>query len=205
MVWVEYPDIAPLAEKIGAPPCGNKPDGSPNYAVPILYDPTVDTHLTNSLDIALYLDQTHPGDVPLFPPGTEALIRAWDDLWMQKAGIPLYQLLLADICAQLNPPSQAYFRATREAKFGSLKPPQDAWSKLEVGLGAIDAYMGQARFVAGERVTYADMIMAGWFIFARRVWGKDSEAWERVEGWHDGRWKRLLEDFADFEYVGACP
>ncbi|KAI0031383.1 hypothetical protein K488DRAFT_52171 [Vararia minispora EC-137] len=199
--WVEYPDIAPLAQKIGASPCGQKPDGGPLYAVPILYDPVTESCYTDSFDIALHLEAAYTNAPSVFPNRTKALIRAWDEIWMEKAGRPMYQLILSSVHAQLSQASQTYFRETREAKFGTLEAPPDTWEKLEHGLSSIDAYMAQSRFVMGEQMTYADMVMAGWLICVRRVLGMESDGWRRIEQWHNGRWKRFVDEFAHLEYV----
>ena len=48
-VWVEYPDIVAVLEKIGAPPAGKAPDGSPKYTLPAIYDPNTKLLCLNPL------------------------------------------------------------------------------------------------------------------------------------------------------------
>lgn len=67
--WVEYPDIEPLCKRIGALPTSKKTDGRDHYTLPTIFDPSTGRAISDSLPIALYLDQTYP-DSPghsLFP------------------------------------------------------------------------------------------------------------------------------------------
>lgn len=79
-VWLEYPDIEPTFRSIGAIPISPKPDGSgPFYTLPVIVDPSRRTPsggptiITDSWNIAEYLDNVYPSPGLLFPEGTKAL------------------------------------------------------------------------------------------------------------------------------------
>jgi glutathione S-transferase len=73
-VLVEFPDIQKVMAEVGASPSGQNPDGTPRYTVPTIYDPNHKTFVTDSLEIAKYLDKLHPESV-LVPPGSEDLFK----------------------------------------------------------------------------------------------------------------------------------
>lgn len=53
----------------------------------------------------------------------------------------------------------------------------------------------------GDRVSYADFIIAGWLVWAKRVWGPESEDWKTVASWHGGKWEKLLKTIERYEVV----
>jgi glutathione S-transferase len=144
-----------------------------------------------------------------FPPGTDALIRGYEDLWMEKMLPPMAPLCIPRTYAQLNAASQPYFRSTREAFWGLTleeMAPADKqaalWTALERALDRFDGYTrGPGTFVAGERMTYADVLMAGWLLWVKYLFGEESKEWKQVESWHGGRWGRLMTEFKKIEYT----
>ncbi|GAW07249.1 AChain Crystal Structure Of Glutathione Transferase Gstfua3 From Phanerochaete Chrysosporium [Lentinula edodes] len=84
--WIEYPDIEALCIKIGAAPTDVKADGiTPDYTLPVIYDPSTDKTISDSFAIALYLDTAYPDTPKLFPPGTQALQEAF--VHFRKGGV----------------------------------------------------------------------------------------------------------------------
>lgn len=81
--WVEFPDIAAVAQKVGAPPSGMGRRG-PIFSIPFIYDPATSKYVSNTIDIARHLDAAYPNTPPVFPIGSEPLIAAFDDLWHEK-------------------------------------------------------------------------------------------------------------------------
>ncbi|KAI0031379.1 hypothetical protein K488DRAFT_79085 [Vararia minispora EC-137] len=209
-MWIEFPDIANVAKDIGAPPAAIRKNGDPWYAVPFIYDPATRSYVSTSTGIARHLDTAYPDTPKLFPPGTDALISAYEDLWMNNVFPHISPLMMERVWMQLSLPSQAYFRKTREAMFRKpleeLCPAAEApalWKNLEKALDRINNYMasGQGPFIGGKSMTYADVMMAGWFVWIKRIYGPESPEWRRVEGWHGGRWGRLMAEFAKIEYT----
>lgn len=88
-VWVEYPDIgkvirpcraqtrliqcpATVAQKIGAKPAPTIV-GISMPTVPMIYDPSTDTAMSDSSEIVKYLDKQYPSETAIIPAGTDAL------------------------------------------------------------------------------------------------------------------------------------
>lgn len=210
-VWVEYPDIEALAKKIGAPSTGTKGDGSPSYTLPIINDPNTGKVISDSFLIAEYLDATYPGGNTLFPPGTKALIEAFEGGFVGKIG-PIFPLQLALSCSILNPSSEKYFRATRETTYGKkieeFSPAgaqRDAdLAKGKEGLAAVDGWLsknGGKKFVMGDTISYADGILGGWLTWIK-VTNESSAAWDsEFAKWHGGKWSTYLANLQPFAAI----
>jgi glutathione S-transferase len=67
-VWIEYADVGNTVAALGAPPSAHYPDGSPRYTVPTIYDPNTGRLVTDSVEIAKYLDEQYPERL-VFPNG----------------------------------------------------------------------------------------------------------------------------------------
>jgi len=78
--WVQLPDIAKVRRDIGVPACRKFADGTDFSTLPILVDPTTNSTIGDSFDIAVYLQRTYPdsGAGDLFPPQTLDFV--WHDL-----------------------------------------------------------------------------------------------------------------------------
>jgi glutathione S-transferase len=200
-VWVEYPDIAHVCQSIGAEPTGKLPDGSPYYSLPVIQDPSTGKVIADSWKIAEYLDATYPDRPTLIPRGTHALQWAFLVAIWTAAADPIADLMQQPTCARLAPASQAFFRRTREERHGCKVEDMSAgaqrvehWKTAEAGLGRIGGWLEKggegSRWVMGDVVTFADFALAGWIVWARQV--ADSEEWEKVAGWGDGRWVRFI-------------
>ncbi|KIJ65619.1 hypothetical protein HYDPIDRAFT_110749 [Hydnomerulius pinastri MD-312] len=209
--WVEYPDIEALAKKIGAPPTGTKDDGSPSYTLPIINDPNTKKVVSDSFIIAEYLDATYPGGNTLFPAGTKSLIEAFEaGVVGGLGGVLLLQLALS--CYILNPSSEKYFRATREAKFGlKIEEFSPEGSKREAdlakgkeGLAAVDGWLaknGGGKYVMGNTVSYADGILGGWLTWIKITSGADSALWKDFATWHGGRWGSYVSGLESYAAI----
>ncbi|KAI0314070.1 hypothetical protein OF83DRAFT_1064423 [Amylostereum chailletii] len=218
--WVEFPDIASVAQRIGAPPTAHRRDGTPLYTLPILHDPASNQHLSNSTDIARFLDRRFPDPASapapaLFPAGTDALLAAFQRAWVDGPVKALVPLMLLRVHDGLPPRSAAFFRATREAMFKArleAVAPAAAqaalWANARAALGVFDAYLREnghsedaGPFVMGHARSYADVQIAGWLVWVKRVWGPASAEWRALAGWHGGRWGRLMAEFDGLEYT----
>ncbi|KAI0667609.1 hypothetical protein C8Q78DRAFT_1081920 [Trametes maxima] len=213
-VWVEYPDIEAVLRKLGAPATEQKPDGSPYYTLPAIYDPNTKTAVVDSFEIARYLDKTYPDTPRLIPAGTDALhvafIHAWRGLLMNDLG----PLVIPAVANSLRSRSEVYFRATREVMFGGdlekLAPAGSAkrvehWKGIKNGLDTlaqwIEADGTGKRFFNGDQPAWADIAFAGYLIWLRVVLGVDSQEWKDLASWDGGRWGKYLEALAKYESV----
>lgn len=70
--WVKLPEISKVRSELNVPACRKFADGTDFYTLPILHDPSTNTFVGDSFDIAVYLQKTYPtsGGGDLFPPQT---------------------------------------------------------------------------------------------------------------------------------------
>ena len=207
--WVEYPDIEPLCLKLGAAPTDTRSDGRPYYSLPVIYDPSTKKAVSDSAVIAKYLDETYPDTPQLFPEGTAALQAVFLDGAWDLFGLPLYMIMLPRVCTGLNPPSEEYYRRTREAQFGSKLEEigiTNEWETLEAGLAKLDQWLsangpGKSELFLGDKISFADVQVAAILIWGKITLGEESEDWRKIVSWNSGRWKRLLERFDQYANV----
>ncbi|PIL22626.1 hypothetical protein GSI_15317 [Ganoderma sinense ZZ0214-1] len=213
-VWVEYPDIAPLSKKIGAAPTDKAPDGTPQYTLPAIYDPNTKTTVSDSAVIARYLDKTYPDKPTLIPPEADALHAAFNEAFRAALMPDLLQIMLPATHAQLRAKSDKYFRATRETRFGAKleefapvgsEKRERHWKGIEQALDTFAQWLsagGQEKlFFLGDRISYADMTVAGFLVWIKIVLGEDSKEWQDVLKWNDGRWARFMDAFTKYSAV----
>ncbi|ODM23387.1 hypothetical protein SI65_00976 [Aspergillus cristatus] len=70
--WVQLPDITNVRRSLGVPASRKFGDGTDFYTLPMLFDPSTNSIIGDSFDIAVYLQKTYPnsGAGDLFPPQT---------------------------------------------------------------------------------------------------------------------------------------
>ncbi len=118
--------------------------------------------MRESFDIALYLEDAYPDRPSLFGgAGGRAMARfvdSWSAMMIARTALPM---IIKDVHDRLSPDDQAYFRASREKRFGrtleDLQANREehvvawraAWEPLRVMLGA-------QPFIGGDAPLYAD-------------------------------------------------
>ncbi|KAL4075527.1 hypothetical protein J3A83DRAFT_4369685 [Scleroderma citrinum] len=197
--WVEFPDIAPRMKEIGATPSKRR-DGSKAYTLPVLRDPNTGAIVTDSWDIAVYLDNTYL-EKPIFPKDTKGLIRGFDTAYIDQLW-PAIKLLLVRARDILRERSAEYYVIMREmafkqkfAEFSPEGPERDQqWSNLEKGFTTMKMWYDQTdgKWLMGSTFSYADILVASCLFWIKKVLHDDE--WERIAGWHNGQWERLLVD-----------
>jgi len=81
---IDLPDIASERQKLGVPANRTLPDGSPYHTLPLIHDPSTNSFVGDSFEIALHLDRHHSQSSPgngspkLFRPGTVGLTAAFN-------------------------------------------------------------------------------------------------------------------------------
>ncbi|ESK89958.1 hypothetical protein Moror_739 [Moniliophthora roreri MCA 2997] len=208
-IWVEMPDIENTCKSIGAPPTDKKADGSPLYTLPVIHDPNTGETISDSFPILEYLEKTYPSppEKALIPLGTTALQKAFIDAYRGKIIPALTPLVFPRTLEMMNPPSENYYRRTRELALGKtvteLEPKGEkrveVWKQVEAAYGAVDAWIGDGKFVMGDRVSSVDFDLAGIFLSMKLQWGEDNEEWKSISSWHGGRWTRLLKELEAYE------
>ncbi|MGA7998458.1 MAG: glutathione S-transferase family protein [Bradyrhizobium sp.] len=141
--------------------------------VPVLLDG--ENSVADSWAIANYLEDRYPDRPSLFGgPGGRAMgrmINWWGDIAVVGGMFPL---IVADIPAHLKPVDAAYFRRSREARFG--KPLEEVVAGRDKAVEGFRRALDPMRltlktqpFLGGEAPNYADYIVFGAFQWARVV------------------------------------
>ncbi|KAJ3833146.1 hypothetical protein F5878DRAFT_421783 [Lentinula raphanica] len=214
--WVEYPDIKPLCIKIGAAPTSFDDKGDAEYTLPVIYDENTGQVVSESFNIAVYLDTTYPDTPRVFPPGTKALQAAF----VHYAGLQIGRVIgdfLRPVVYEKLPPgkSQEYFRRTREefykVKIEDLAPRGEArvreWKKFENALVLFSKHFGRTtdeaggEFICGKEPSFADFVMAGLLQWCKEGFGSDSTEWKDIVTWQDGRWGKYIDSLENYSVV----
>ncbi|KAG2152784.1 hypothetical protein DEU56DRAFT_868809 [Suillus clintonianus] len=178
-LWVEYSDIPIAMKAIGAKP-NKRRNGSDIYTVPVLSDPNTGALITDSLEIASYLEKTYP-EKPIFPSNSEPQIRTFDSAYPSLIR-PAIKFILARCTEILSPASAKFFMGARSV---DIPLPWDAtrdadWELLEKGHNtAYDWYQ-------------KNIIVACWLLTFKRVLKEDE--WARISSWNGGKWAQVLAD-----------
>ncbi|KAG1803970.1 uncharacterized protein BJ212DRAFT_1486928 [Suillus subaureus] len=193
-LWVEYSDIPIAMKAIGAKP-NKRQDGSDVYTVPVLSDPNTGALITDSLEIASYLEKTYP-EKPIFPNNSEALIRAFDSAYMSLI-LPGFKPMFPRTIEILSPASAKFFIGARLVDFPLPWDVNcDADRKLtEKGYNTVYEWYQKTdgKWIMGNTFSYADIIVACWLLAYKRVLKEDDE-WARISSWNGGKWAEVLAD-----------
>jgi glutathione S-transferase len=141
--------------------------------VPVLIDDK--SSVADSWTIANYLEDNYPGRPSLFGgEGGRAMGRMlnwWGDIAVIGG---IFPLIVADIPTHLKPVDAAYFRRTREARFG--KPLEEVVAgrdksveNFRRGLEPLRQTLKTQAYLGGAAPNYADYIVFGGFQWARVV------------------------------------
>jgi glutathione S-transferase len=141
--------------------------------VPVLVDGAQAVY--DSWAIALYLDEVYPSRPRLFE-GTES--RALADFfaqWAVKALHPvLLRLIVLDVFGKLHEKDRAYFRQSREKRFGRTleehaADPKGTLAAFRGALEPVRPVLVQNKFVSGNGPGFADYVLFGVFQWARAM------------------------------------
>jgi len=166
--------------------------------VPVLVDG--DRVVSDSWAIATYLEATYPDRPSLFGGAAGQALAQFVNAWSDAVVLPgIARLIVADIVAVLDPGDVAYFRASREKRFGMpLEQVQADRDTAVLGfrqaLHPLRMILRERPFLSGEAPLHADSIVFGNFQWARctspfRLLASDDpiEAWrQRMLDLHGG-------------------
>src|SRR5229473_5522337 len=164
--------------------------------VPVLLDG--ESAVVDSWVIANYLEDSYPDRPSLFGgDGGRALsrmINGWGDIAVVGGMFPL---IVADIPGHLAPVDAAYFRTSREARFG--RPLEDVVAGRDKSVTGFRKSLDPMRltlktqpYLGGDQPNYADYIVFGGFQWARVVSPfKLLEANDPIYAWRE----KLLDAF----------
>jgi glutathione S-transferase len=146
-------------------------EGGVSKTVPVIRDG--DRVVADSFTIALYLDEAYPDRPTLFGgKGGEAMAR-FVERWSQLTVHPYFgAAALMDIYDRQDETNRAYFRESREARFG--KRLEEVAGARDAGLAAFRAsleplrsMLGYQPFIGGASPLYCDYIVFGAFQWVR--------------------------------------
>ncbi|MDW9580200.1 glutathione S-transferase family protein [Sinorhizobium meliloti] len=141
--------------------------------VPLLRDG--EKLVSDSFDIALYLEEAYPDRPPLLSGEGGKAVARFVEGWSQTTLHPaIGRIAIMDIHDSLDPIDRAYFRASREERFGR---PLEAVA--EAGRGDLETFSAKLEpirhmlkfqpFLGGDRPLFADYIVFGALQWARIV------------------------------------
>lgn len=138
-------------------------EGGRAATVPLLRDG--DRLVSDSFDIALYLDETYPDRPSLFGgEGGKAMARfieAWSQSTLHMA---ITRIAILDIHNLLGPADQEYFRRSREARLGAALEDIAAAGKIDgfaKKLQPLRNMLKTQSFIGGDGPLFADYIVFG--------------------------------------------
>ncbi|OCP01383.1 MULTISPECIES: glutathione S-transferase family protein [unclassified Ensifer] len=141
--------------------------------VPLLRDG--ERLVTDSFDIALYLEETYPERPPLFAGEGATAVARFVEGWSQTTLHPaITRIIIRDIHDRLDPIDRAYFRESREKRFGkSLEAVAESGAASLEGLSEklepLRHMLKFQQFLGGAKPLFADYIVFGAFQWARIV------------------------------------
>ncbi|KAF7760741.1 hypothetical protein Agabi119p4_10150 [Agaricus bisporus var. burnettii] len=206
-VNLELSELESEFKKIGIPPSTTWPDGRPKYTSPSIFDDSTNTGVSDSYQIAQYLDQTYPDTPKLFPPGTEALQAAFYAQFEQLR-TPTFPFLVPTFFEIMNPPSLEYYNQICVERYGM--PLEDyapkgeerveAWKKVEVSYNTLYGWLSQSKgpYFMGDTVTFADFAVAGMIYAVEVCIGKDSKEFKDLMTWNNGRWAEFRKSLEQY-------
>jgi glutathione S-transferase len=131
--------------------------------------------INDSWAIAVYLEETYPDRPSLFGGAAGVALARFLNAWADAVlNVGILPMVVADIWATLGEEEQAYFRKTREARFG--RTLEEIAAEREARLPAFRQSLTPLRltlraqpWLGGDAPNYADYIVAGSLQWARVI------------------------------------
>lgn len=141
--------------------------------VPVIRDGERVVH--DSWSIAVYLDEAYPDRPPLLDGAQARALALFFKHWCERTVHgAMFRVIVADLFASLHDKDKAYFRETREKRFG--RSIEALGAEAHAALPALRAAFDPVRplvvaqsFVSGAAPGFADYILFGPFQWARAV------------------------------------
>jgi glutathione S-transferase len=156
--------------------------------------------IADSLWIAEYLDETYPDTPTLVPKGTHTLHTAFNRAFTLLLSEDYWDLVYGRTSVQLNPRSKEWYEKKEWRK--ELESEQIGLQKTQEDLAKLESwYKPGEPFVGGSDLILADLQVAGFIGWLRTSLGEESDQWQEVLKWNNGRWKALFDKLKPFEQV----
>ena len=139
-------------------------------AVPVLKDG--DRVISNSWEIANYLERTYPDRPSLFGGEAGQAAAGFFTEWVERTLTPpLAPVVSLDIWKHLAPRDQEYYRRTREERYGatleSLAGSREHLARFQMALQPLRAALEEQPFLGGAAPLYPDFAAFGPFAWVR--------------------------------------
>jgi glutathione S-transferase len=131
--------------------------------------------VSESWDIAVYLEEAYPSRPALFEGEASKVLSFFFNQWTVKAlHPPLLRVIILDIFGKLHEKDRAYFRESRELRFGMpleqlAGDPKRALADFRGALDPVRPVLVQHQFLCGHGPGFTDYILLGVFQWARTV------------------------------------
>jgi glutathione S-transferase len=141
--------------------------------VPVLVDGNRTVH--DSWNIAIYLEEAYPSRPALFEGGQSRALTEFFGHWVFRVvHTAMFKVILPDLFTRLHEKDKAYFRESREKRFGMTleafgADPKGSLAALRGALEPVRPVLVQNAFVSGKGPGYADYLLLGPFMWARAV------------------------------------
>jgi glutathione S-transferase len=141
--------------------------------VPVLVDGG--RAVSESWDIAVYLEEAYPSRPALFEGEASKVLSFFFNQWTVKAlHPPLLRVIILDLFGKLHEKDRAYFRESRETRFGMTLEqlggdPKRALADFRGALEPVRPVLVQHPFLCGHGPGFTDYILLGVFQWARTV------------------------------------
>src|SRR5690606_15059861 len=141
--------------------------------VPVILDDTRAVY--DSWEIALYLDEAYPSRPGLFASSESLALTQFFNQWtVRTVHPPILRAIVLDLYGHLHEKDRAYFRESREKRFGTTLESygadrDNAVKQLREALAPLRRGFGVHPFISGKGPGFADYILFGAFQWARAV------------------------------------
>ncbi|KAI0862130.1 hypothetical protein F4860DRAFT_130362 [Xylaria cubensis] len=228
--WVSVPEIPRVRRDLGVPACRKFPDGSDFMTLPILVDPTTNSKIGDSFDIAVYLQKTYPtsGDGDLFPPQVlefdyEPDLPAWAPRLSERkdAEYPEYSKFntMIDAAFTAHVVLMGYYMPldSEESKEAMVRRAgADSWEDFKVEGRPREKMIESLRVMLGELAKLYSKDTSGPFIMGKQASYADlivggwlymmsrtlpGNEWQEARSWHGGTFGSLYDGLQKYAEV----
>jgi glutathione S-transferase len=176
----------------------------------VIYDPATELVISDSKDIAEYLDKQYPTAQKLIvDPAFEV---EWGEIIFRNVVMtfPLSSFMV--LHDRVSTEAGQHIRKIREAQFNatledvSTESAVDRqWKEFEKGYTNVSEFYKEAgtTFLSKrDEPMWADLAVAAVLISQKFIYGEESKQWKSILEWDGGLWKRFIEALQVYEGEG---
>ncbi|CZT15492.1 related to putative glutathione S-transferase [Ramularia collo-cygni] len=168
-VFLEFQDIEPTLKALDLKPHESVSPGQPRYTVPAIHHIPTDKHIMDSAAIANFLESVYPDPSVLL---SSQLGQEVESEARRVIGTVYKTSLTPRELHILSPPTQQYFRRTREASLGhpleelvSGNKEEEVWNAASIDIRRVGEKLltneAKGPFLLGQKPSYTDFFIVG--------------------------------------------